>query len=332
MEVLFANEFLGKPVWMWAGFVAIVAALLALDLGVLNKGQNEIGVAQSLRLSAFYFSLAMAFGGWVWWLMGPVPGMEYFTGFFVEWSLSLDNVFAISMIFTYFAVPRRYQHRVLFWGVVGVVAMRGVMIALGAALVAEFQWILYFFGAFLFFTGVKMIVMADREDAIGANPVLKFLQARMRVTSELHGERFFVSRPDPATGRMVRWATPLFLCLVLVEAIDLIFAVDSVPAIFAITTDPFIVYTSNIFAILGLRSLYFALAAMIHRFRYLKYALATILLFVGTKIFLVGFGVKMPAWFSLSVTVGLIAAGILWSLWRTRGEAGVTRAAASSGR
>jgi tellurite resistance protein TerC len=332
MEVLFANEFLGKPVWMWAGFVAIVAVLLALDLGVLNKGQNEIGVAQSLRLSAFYFSLAMAFGGWVWWLMGPVPGMEYFTGFFVEWSLSLDNVFAISMIFTYFAVPRRYQHRVLFWGVVGVVAMRGVMIALGAALVAEFQWILYFFGAFLFFTGVKMLVMADREDAIGANPVLKFLQARMRVTSELHGERFFVSRPDPATGRMVRWATPLFLCLVLVEAIDLIFAVDSVPAIFAITTDPFIVYTSNIFAILGLRSLYFALAAMIHRFRYLKYALATILLFVGTKIFLVGFGVKMPAWFSLSVTVGLIAAGILWSLWRTRGEAGVMRAAASSDR
>ena len=330
MEAFFTNEFLGNPVWMWLGFVAIVATLLALDLGVLNRGQAEIGVAQSLRLSAFYLTLAMMFGGWVWWFMGPVSGMEYFTGFFVEWSLSLDNVFAISMIFTYFAVPRKYQHRVLFWGVIGVVAMRGIMIALGAALVAEFQWILYFFGAFLFFTGVKMIVMADKEGGLGENPVLKFLQARMRVTSELHGERFFVSQPDPATGKAVRWATPLFLCLVLVEAIDLVFAVDSVPAIFAITTDPFIVYTSNIFAILGLRSLYFALAAMIHRFRYLKYALAAILLFVGTKIFLVGFGIKMPAWFSLSVTVGLIAAGILYSLWRTRGGSGATRAAASS--
>ncbi len=332
MDFLLANEFLGKPVWMWAAFVTIVATLLALDLGVLNRGQNEIGVAQSLRLSAFYFSLAMLFGGWVWWFMGPVPGMEYFTGFLVEWSLSLDNVFAISMVFTYFAVPRKYQHRVLFWGVVGVVAMRGVMIALGAALVAEFQWILYFFGAFLFATGVKMLVMADKEGGLDGNPVLKLLQARMRVTAELHGERFFVARPDPATGKVVRWATPLFLCLVLVEAIDLIFAVDSVPAIFAITTDPFIVYTSNIFAILGLRSLYFALAAMIHRFRYLKYALATILLFVGTKIFLVGFGIKMPAWFSLSVTAGLIAAGILWSLWRTRGETEAMRAEASSGR
>ncbi|MBL8833623.1 MAG: TerC/Alx family metal homeostasis membrane protein, partial [Rhodospirillales bacterium] len=233
MEFLFANEFLGKPAWMWAGFVAIVVTLLALDLGVLNRGQKEIGVAQSLKLSAFYLSLAMLFGGWVWWFMGPVPGMEYFTGFFVEWSLSLDNVFAISMIFTYFAVPRKYQHRVLFWGVIGVVVMRGIMIALGAALVAEFQWILYFFGAFLFFTGVKMLVMADKEGDLGENPVLKFLQARMRVTATLHEERFFVTRPDPVSGRMVRWATPLFLCLVLVEAIDLVFAVDSVPAIFA---------------------------------------------------------------------------------------------------
>jgi len=331
MESFLASEFLGKPSWMWAAFLGIVITLLALDLGVLNRGQKEIGVAQSLKLSTFYFSLAMLFGGWVWWYMGPVSGMEYYTGFFVEWSLSLDNVFAISMIFTYFAVPRKYQHRVLFWGVIGVVVMRGIMIALGAALVVQFQWILYVFGAFLFFTGIKMLVMADKEGDLGENPVLKFLQGRMRVTAELHEQRFFVTQPDPVTGRMVRWATPLFLCLVLVEAVDLIFAVDSVPAIFAITTDPFIVYTSNIFAILGLRSLYFALAAMIHRFRYLKYALATILLFVGTKIFLVGFGVKMPAWFSLSVTVGLIAAGILYSLWRTRGEAPVTPAAASSG-
>jgi len=320
MDFLVVNEFLGKPVWMWLAFVTIVASLLVFDLGVLNKGQQEIGVRQSLKLSTFYFGLAMLFGAWVWWYMGPTSGMEYYTGFFVEWSLSLDNVFAISMIFTYFAVPRKYQHRVLFWGIVGVVAMRGVMIGLGAALVAEFQWILYFFGAFLFFTGVKMLVMADKEGNLGDNPVLKYLQRHMRVTPELHGERFFVTKTDAATGKAVRWATPLFLCLVLVETVDLVFAVDSVPAIFAITTDPFIVYTSNIFAIMGLRSLYFALAAMIHRFRYLKYALATILLFVGTKIFLVGFGIKIPAPLSLSITVGLIAAGILYSLWRTRGE------------
>jgi tellurite resistance protein TerC len=274
----------------------------------------------------------MAFGGWIWLERGPESGMAYLTGFFVEWSLSLDNVFAISMIFTYFAVPRMYQHRVLFWGIVGVVVMRGVMIAAGAALVAQFQWILYVFGAFLFATGVKMLVMADREGSLSDNPVLRFLRKRMRVSDELDGERFFVTRPDPATGKAVRFATPLFLCLVLVEAVDLIFAVDSVPAIFAITTDPYLVYTSNIFAILGLRSLYFALAAMIHRFRYLKYALAAILLLVGTKIFLVGFGVKIPAAISLSATAGLIAAGIAYSLWRTSGEADTKPAAASSGR
>ncbi|MBL8805261.1 MAG: TerC family protein [Rhodospirillales bacterium] len=332
MDGILFNEFLGTPVWMWATFLGLVAFLLALDLGVLSRGRQEIGVAESLKLSGFYFALAMAFGGWIWLERGPESGMAYLTGFFVEWSLSLDNVFAISMIFTYFAVPRKYQHRVLFWGIVGVVVMRGAMIAAGAALVAQFQWILYVFGAFLFATGVKMLVMADREGGLADNPVLRFLRKRMRVTEELDGERFFVHRPDPATGKVVRWATPLFLCLVLVEAVDLIFAVDSVPAIFAITTDPYLVYTSNIFAILGLRSLYFALAAMIHRFRYLKYALAAILLLVGTKIFLVGFGVKVPAALSLSATAGLIAAGIAYSLWRTRGEAAATPAAASSGR
>ncbi len=332
MDGFLFEQFLGTPVWMWATFLGIVAFLLALDLGVLSRGRQEIGVAESLKLSGFYFALAMAFGGWIWLERGAESGMAYLTGFFVEWSLSLDNVFAISMIFTYFAVPRKYQHRVLFWGIVGVVVMRGVMIAAGAALVAQFQWILYFFGAFLFATGIKMLVMADKEGGLADNPVLRFLKKRMRVTDELHGERFFVRLPDPATGKIVSWATPLFLCLVLVEAVDLIFAVDSVPAIFAITTDPFLVYTSNIFAILGLRSLYFALAAMIHRFRYLKYALAAILLLVGTKIFLVGFGVKIPAAISLSATAGLIAAGIAYSLWRTRGESEATPAAASSGR
>jgi tellurite resistance protein TerC len=306
---------------MWAAFLTLVATLLILDLGVLHKKNAEIGVAESLKLSGFYFTLAMLFGGWVTWQMGPTSGLEYYTGFFVEWSLSLDNVFAISMIFTYFAVPRKYQHRVLFWGILGVIVMRGLMIGLGAALVAEFQWILYVFGAFLVFTGIKMLWMADKEENFGENPVLNFLKKRMRVTPDLEGQKFFVTRPDPKTGKLVRWATPLFLCLVLVETVDLIFAVDSVPAIFAITQDPFIVYTSNIFAILGLRSLYFALAAMIHRFKYLKYALALVLVFVGTKIFLVGVIGKMPAWFSLGVTVSLIAGGVLFSLWKTRNDA-----------
>ncbi|MBI1245779.1 MAG: TerC/Alx family metal homeostasis membrane protein [Alphaproteobacteria bacterium] len=332
MDGVIFSHFLGTPVWMWAAFVGLVGFLLALDLGVLSRGRQEIGAAQSLKLAGFYFVLAMAFGGWIWFERGAESGMAYLTGFFVEWSLSLDNVFAISMIFTYFAVPRKFQHRVLFWGIVGVVVMRGVMIAAGAALVAQFQWTLYVFGAFLFATGVKMLLMADQEGSLAGNPVLGFLNKHIRVTDEIDGERFFVRRPDPVTGRPVNWATPLFLCLVLVEAVDMVFAVDSVPAIFAITTDPYLVYTSNIFAILGLRSLYFALAAMIHRFRYLKYALAAILLLVGTKIFLVGFGVKVPAALSLSATAGLIAAGIGYSLWRTSGTPQVTPAAASSGR
>ena len=318
MEFLF-DSFLGKPVWMWVAFIGIVLTILTLDLGVLHKDQKEIEVGESLKLSAGYFALALAFGGWVWWHMGAQAGMEYYTGFMVEWSLSLDNVFAISMIFTYFAVPRKYQHRVLFWGILGVIVMRGVMIALGAALVSQFSWVMYLFGAFLLFTGLKMLWMADKEENIGENPVLSFMRKHLRVTDTLHGERFWVKTPD-ASGRLVWAATPLFLCLMLVEAVDLIFAVDSVPAIFAITQDPFIVYTSNIFAILGLRALYFALAAMIHRFKYLKYALALVLVFIGIKIFLVNIIGKMPAFISLGVTFSLIAGGVLYSLWRTKHE------------
>jgi len=321
LAAFFLDSFLGKPVWMWIAFLAIVLAVLILDLGVLHKDQKEIEVAESLKLSGFYFALAVIFGGWVWWSMGPQSAIEYYTGFMVEWSLSLDNVFAISMIFTYFAVPRMYQHRVLFWGILGVIVMRGVMIALGAALVSQFTWILYVFGAFLLFTGLKMLWMADQQENIGANPVLGFMRRHLRVTADMHGERFWVKRPDPTTGALVWFATPLFLCLMLVEAVDLIFAVDSVPAIFAITQDPFIVYTSNIFAILGLRALYFALAAMIHRFKYLKFALALVLVFIGTKIFLVNIIGKMPPYVSLSVTMALIAGGVVYSLWRTRREA-----------
>ena len=309
---------MGKPAWIWAVFIGIVIALLVFDLGVLHREQREIGVRESLLLSAGYITAGLLFGTWVWWYLGADSGMAYYTGFLIEKSLSMDNVFVIALIFGFLGIPRLYQHRVLFWGILGVIVLRALMIGLGAVLVQEFAWILYVFGGFLVITGVKMWFAADEEPDIANNPLLKFLRRHMRVTDGLRGNAFVVREPHPATGQPVLWATPLLLALVLVETADLIFAVDSVPAIFAITTDPFIVYTSNIFAILGLRALYFALAAMIHRFYYLKYALALVLVFIGAKIFLVGIVGKIPAVVSLSVTLGLIAGGVLYSLWKTR--------------
>ena len=309
---------LGTPLWMWLLFVGLVVALLAFDLGVLHRDDHEIGVRESLLLSAGYISAALLFGAWVWWYLGAQSGMDFYTGFLIEKSLSMDNVFVIALIFTFFAIPRQYQHRVLFWGILGVIVLRAMMIALGAALISQFAWVLYLFGAFLVVTGIKMWIIADHVPDIASNPLLKFLKRHVRVTEGLRGSAFWVCEHDPATGKIERFATPLLMALVLVEFVDLIFAVDSVPAIFAITTDPFIVYTSNIFAILGLRALYFALAAMIHRFKYLKYALALVLVFIGSKIFAVGITGKIPAVISLSVTFGLIAGGVLVSLWKTR--------------
>ena len=328
METLigfFTGEFLGKPAWVWLAFIGIVVTLLAFDLGVLHRDDHEIGVRESLLLSGGYIAVALAFGAWVWWYLGAQSGMDYYTGFIIEKSLSMDNVFVIALIFSFFAIPRQYQHRVLFWGILGVIVLRAIMIGLGATLVSQFSWVLYLFGAFLIFTGIKMWVIADNMPDIANNPLLKFLKRHMRLTDGLRGNAFWVREPDPATGKLVRHATPLFLALVLVEFVDLIFAVDSVPAIFAITTDPFIVYTSNIFAILGLRALYFALAAMIHRFTYLKYALALVLVFIGSKIFLVGIVGKIPPSISLSVTLGLIAGGVVVSLWKTRRAPTVVR-------
>jgi len=323
LVTFFAADFLGRPAWAWLAFLGIVVALLAFDLGVLHKDDHEIGVRESLLLSAGYISVALIFGTWVWWYLGAQSGMDYYTGFMIEKSLSMDNVFVIALIFSFFAIPRQYQHRVLFWGILGVIVLRAIMIGLGATLVSQFSWVLYLFGAFLIFTGIKMWIIADHMPDIANNPLLKFLKRHMRVTDGLRGNAFWVHEPDPASGKVVRFATPLLLALVLIEFVDLIFAVDSVPAIFAITTDPFIVYTSNIFAILGLRALYFALAAMIHRFKYLKYALALVLVFIGAKIFLVGITGKIPPAISLSVTFGLIAGGVLVSLWKTRGQPAV---------
>jgi tellurite resistance protein TerC len=319
MEFLMV-EWLSKPVWMWLSFVGIVVVLLTIDLGVLHKETREIEVTESLILSAVYISLGLAFGAWVWWYMGEVAGMNYVTGFVIEKSLAMDNVFVIAMIFTYFGVPRLYQHRVLFWGILGVIVLRAIMIGLGATIVSQFSWVLYVFALFLILTGVQMWRNADKQYDVGASPVLIWVRKRFNVTDELHGEKFWVKQPDPKTGKPAWFMTPLFLALIMVEIVDLVFAVDSVPAIFAITTDPFIVYTSNIFAILGLRALYFALAAMVHRFHYLKYALAVLLVFIGSKIFvadLLGIG-KIPPPVSLGITFAILAVGVGWSLYKTR--------------
>ncbi|MCA0271914.1 MAG: TerC family protein [Proteobacteria bacterium] len=322
MEILL-TAFLGTPIWMWLAFIGIVITLLVLDLGLLNRGNHEISVSKSLRLSALYITLGVAFSGFVWWQMDGEAAKNYLTAFVVEKTLAMDNVFVIALIFGYFAIPRAYQHRVLFWGVLGVIVLRGIMIGLGATLVAEYHWVLYIFAAFLVFTGIKMVVTDDTAVDISQNRFLRFMRRRLNVTDKLHGSAFFVKEAHPKTGKLVTFATPLFLALVMVEIADLVFAVDSVPAVFAITTDPFIVYTSNIFAILGLRALYFALAAIIHRFHYLKYALGVLLVFIGSKIFvadLMGWE-KFPADLSLGITFVILAAGVGWSLWKTRGGA-----------
>ena len=317
--------------YQWGVFLAVVLVLLILDLGVLHRRQRAIGVKESLILSVFYIVVGCCFGAWVWHDLGADAGRDYFTGYVVEKSLSMDNIFVMSLIFSYFAIPREFQHRVLFWGILGVLILRGIMIGLGAALIDRFDdVVLYVFGAFLVFTGVKMLFAKDGDEPadIANNKLLHFLRTRLRVADKLHGQRFFVRLPAPAgskkfaKGGMLTYATPLFLCLILIEVADVIFAVDSVPAIFAITTDTYLIFTSNIFAILGLRALYFALSAILPRFAYLKYALSLVLVFIGGKIFaadLLGIP-KVPPSISLSVTFGLLIAGVLFSLFKTSRE------------
>jgi len=314
-------DWLGTPAWFWLAFLGIVIALTAFDLGVLHKDDREMGIGESLKLSAFYIGIALLFGAWIWAERGADLGMKYYTGFFIEKALSIDNVFVISLIFSYFSIPLRYQYRALLWGIIAVIVLRGLMIAGGIALIHHAYWIIYLFAAFLIFTGVKMFFGSEESANISHNPVLRFISRHMPVTHELHGNRFLVKAHHPRTGKPTLTATPLLLALAVINVADLVFAIDSVPAILAITTDTFIVYTSNIMAILGLRALYFALAAMVHRFHYLKYALAAVLVFIGSKIFIADFslgGGKFPPALSLGVTFGLIAAGVLYSLWKTR--------------
>nr|WP_249219096.1 TerC family protein [Loktanella sp. SALINAS62] len=304
---------------MWLVFLALVMGLLIFDLGVLHKDDHEIGVAESLKLSAMYISLGLGFAGFIWWQMDAAATAQYLTAFVVEKTLAMDNVFVIALIFGFFAIPREYQHRVLFWGILGVILLRGIMIGLGATIIDQYHWVLYVFAAFLIFTGIRMLFVSDKKHDLNDNVLLKFLKRRFNVTDRLNGHAFFVRQADPKTGKLVRFATPLFLALILIEVADLVFAVDSVPAVFTITTDPYIVYTSNIFAVLGLRALYFALAAVLHRFAYLKYALSLLLVFIGSKIFVadaMGWEKFPPEW-SLGITFAILGAGIVFSLWKT---------------
>lgn len=312
----------GKQLWMWLIFLTAVIALLAFDLGILHRKQREISIKESLVMSVFYIAAALAFGGWIWHELGAESGKEYVTGFIVEKTLAMDNVFIISLIFAYFAIPAQYQHRVLFWGILGVIILRGIMIGLGATLVASFSWVLYLFAAFLILTGIKMLLIGDKLPDIESNPLLKFLRRNFRITNQLHGSRFLVQQEESGSGKMRTYMTPLLVALILIEFVDLIFAVDSVPAIFAITQDPYIVYTSNIFAILGLRALYFALAEIVNRFKYLKPALAWVLIFIGSKTFVADLmGVeKFPAGWSLGITFAILMAGILVSLIKREPE------------
>lgn len=311
---LILSLWMGKPVWVWVLFIAIIISLMSFDLGVLHKKQKDIKVSESLWLSLFYIVFGLSYSLWIWFYLGPQATNEYLTGYLVEKTLSLDNIFVMSLIFNYLGIPQKYQHRVLFWGILGVIVMRGIMIALGAALIQRFEWIAFVFAAFLIITGIKMLVMDDKPIDMEKNPVLIWLKKHMRVTPKLEGHHFFVKKDG------VIFATPLFLALILIELADLVFAVDSIPAIFTITRDPFIVYTSNIFAILGLRALYFAMAAIIHRFYYLKYSLALVLIFIGSKPFIAWWlgEEKINPALSLGVTFLLLSSGILVSLLKTQ--------------
>jgi tellurite resistance protein TerC len=328
MDFLF-YEFLSKPTWMWLSFLTIVVALMVFDLGVLHKEDHEIGVAESLKLSAFYILISIAFGGYIWWAWsngtlvttdGTNPVASYFQGYLIEKVLSIDNVFVISLIFGFFAIPRKYQYRALVWGIIGVIVLRGIMIAIGAELISNYAWMTLVFAAFLIATGIKMLLAKGGETDVSKNPMVKLASKYMNVTKELHGQKFFVRQPHPVTNKMMLFATPLFVALVVINFADVIFAVDSVPAIFLITTDTFIVYTANIMAILGLRALYFALAALVHRFEYLHYALALVLVFIGLKGFYSYFFGKFDPYLSLGITIGIIGSGIFYSLWKTRSD------------
>lgn len=301
-----------ESIWLWVGFNAFILAMLALDLGVFHRKTHVVSLRESLTWTGVWVMLALIFNLGVWHYSGSAKAVEFFTGYVIEKSLSVDNVFVFALLFSYFAVPVKYQHKVLFWGILGALIMRAVMIAAGAALITRFAWIIYVFGAFLILTGIKMILKREEEIHPERNPIVRGFKKLMPVTPDYRGDKFF----DRENGKRV--ATPLFVVLLLVEFTDLIFAVDSIPAIFAITKDPFIVYTSNVFAILGLRSLYFALAGVMHKFHYLKIGLGVVLSFVGVKMILAHTAWKIDTLISLGIIVTILATSMVWSWLRPK--------------
>ena len=303
-------------IWLWIGFNVFVLLMLALDLGVFHRKAHVVTFKESMAWTVVWVSLAMLFNLGIAHYMGDAKALEFFTGYVIEKSLSVDNVFVFALLFSYFAVPAQYQHKVLFWGILGALIMRAVMIALGAKLITEFAWIIYVFGVFLIATGIKMIVKRETEIHPENNPLVKLFKRFMPVTPEFQGEKFFIRKEG------ILMATPLFVVLLLVEFTDLIFAVDSIPAIFAVTKDPFIVYTSNVFAILGLRSLYFALAGVMDKFHYLKVGLGVVLSFVGVKMLLGHTEWKIDTHLSLGVIVMVLTASVVASLiWPKKPQA-----------
>lgn len=298
----------------WAIFFTLVAIVLIIDLGILHRRAHVVGMKESLYLASFYAGLAVLFGIGVWAMAGVDAGAKFFTAYIVEQSLSFDNVFVMSVIFVYFGIPREHRHRVLFWGILGAMVFRAILIGTGAAMLHEFEWLLLFFSAILIFTGVKLM-LHDEEDTIDIanNRIFRFLARHIPMTPRIHGPRFLVREEQPGTGRMALVATPLLFALIVVEISDLIFAVDSIPAVLAISHDPFIVYTSNVFAILNLRALYFVIDALVARCCYLKPALSAVLIFIGGKILWDAFIGETEALVSLAVTVGLIGGAIALS-------------------
>ncbi|OGU58772.1 MAG: hypothetical protein A2X64_00595 [Ignavibacteria bacterium GWF2_33_9] len=298
-------------IWFWIGFNLFVLLMLALDLGVFHRKSHEVSVKEALTWSGVWIFLALCFNAFVWMQFGEKQALDFFTGYLIEKALSVDNIFVFVLIFSYFQIPAKYQHKVLFWGIIGALVMRVIFIFAGVALLAKFHWLIYVFGAILFYTGIKMLTEKDKKMDPEKNPFFKFIKKFVPVTNDFHGDKFFVKQDGK------KFATPLFLALIVVEITDLIFAVDSIPAILAITQEQFIVYTSNVFAILGLRSLYFALARIIDRFKYLSVGLAIILLFVGLKMVSVDF-YKIPVHISLIIIAFILATSIVYSLVKTK--------------
>ena len=300
-----------NSLWGWIWFNVAVLAILALDLGVLHRKSSKVSLKEAAIWSGVWVALSLCFALAIYWNMGKESGLEFLTGYLIEYALSVDNIFVFVLIFSYFSVPEKYQHRVLFWGIIGALVLRGVMIVAGSALVTRFAWTLYIFGAFLVFTGIRMALQKD-DAAYNAerDPVLRLARKLIRVTPDYRGDRFFVKEPDK-TGRNRFAATPLFIVLIIVDTTDIIFATDSIPAIFAVTRDPFIVYTSNICAVLGLRALYFLLASVVDKFVYLKLGLSLVLVFIGAKMLLEHF-LHIPIVAALGV-VGLVLGSAIFA-------------------